>query len=381
MVGAHEDVFHKVLAAHGAAFGAHASACLGAVFVEEGAFHVSHVGDGDDHFIVGDGVLYTEVRSLVLDGCAAVVAVFVADFLQFAFDDAHQDIAVTEYLLATGDEAQFLFVFVLQFLAFHAGELAQTHLDDGLGLQFAELPGVHKSLLGLLDRFGFLDKLDNLVDDVDGTQETLQQVGTTLGLGHVELGAAGDHLFAVLDKVLDEVFEVEQHGTAMHQCNVVDGKGTLQLAELEELVEYHVGHNVVAQHIHHAGAFLVRLVAYVGDTDNLTVFYKLGLTFDHLAFVHAIGNGVCDDDVAAFVVHIDRGVGTEHHAAAACGVGVAHAIVAVYRASAGEVGSLDILHQLVNCDVVIVYVGYTAVEHLAQVVGGHIGCHTHGDAV
>ena len=167
----------------------------------------------------------------------------------------------------------------------------------------------------------------------------------------------------------------------MHQCDVVDGKGALQLTELEEFVEYHVGHYIVAQHIHHAGTFLVRLVAYVGDADNLAILYKLSLTLNHLAFVHAVGNGVGNDDVATFVVHIDRGVGTEHHTAAACGVGIAHAIVTVYRAAAGEVGGLDILHQLVNRDVVVIDIGNTAVEYFAQVVSGHVGCHTHGDAV
>ena len=151
VVSAHKDMFDKVFAAHRAAFGADTSASLRTVFVEESALDVSHVGDGDDHLVVGDGVLDAEVRGFVFDGCATVVAVFVADFFQLAFDDAHEHISVAEDFFAAGDETEFLVVFVLQFLAFHAGELTQTHLDNGLCLEFAELPGVHQALLGLFD--------------------------------------------------------------------------------------------------------------------------------------------------------------------------------------------------------------------------------------
>ena len=206
-------------------------------------------------------------------------------------------------------------------------------------------------------------------------------MGAAFGLGHVEFGAAGDHLLAVFNEILDKVFQVEEHGTAMHQGDVVDGKRALQFAELEEFVEDDVGDDVVTQHVHHSGAFFVGLIADVGDADNLAILDQLGLALDHLALVDAIRYGVCHDDVATLVVHIDGGVGTEHNAAAAGVVSVAHTVIAIDGAAAGEVGSLDVLHKLVDGDVVVVNVCYTAIEDFAQVMGGHIGGHTYGDAV
>ena len=155
----------------------------------------------------------------------------------------------------------------------------------------------------------------------------------------------------------------------------------MQFAELKKLVEDDIGDNIVAQHVNHAGTLFVGLVANVGNADNLAVFDKLGLTLDHLALVDTVGDGVGDDDVAAFIVHIDGGVGTKHHTATACGVSVAHPVVAVDSATAGKIGSFDILHQFLDCNIIIINESNATVEDFAQVVGGHVGGHTHSDTV
>ncbi len=137
----------------------------------------------------------------------------------------------------------------------------------------------------------------------------------------------------------------------------------------------------MAQDVDHAGALFVGLVADVGDADNLAVLDELSLTLDHLALVDTVRDGVCNDDVAAFVVHLDGGVGPQDDAAATGVVGIAHAVVAVDGAAAGEIGGFDVLHELVDSDVVVVDKGNATVEDFTQVVGGHVGGHTYGDAV
>ena len=124
MVGAHEDVFDEVFAADCATFGADTAAGLCTVFAEKGALDISHVRDGDDHLVVGDSVFDAEVMGFVTDGSATVVAVFFTYFLKFAFNDAHKDVSVAEDFFAASNETEFFVVFVLEFLAFHAGELA-----------------------------------------------------------------------------------------------------------------------------------------------------------------------------------------------------------------------------------------------------------------
>ena len=137
----------------------------------------------------------------------------------------------------------------------------------------------------------------------------------------------------------------------------------------------------MAQHIHHAGTFFVRLIAYVGDADNLAILHQLGLTLNHLAFVHPVRDGVCNYDVSAFVVNIYRGVGSQHHAAAACGICVTHAVVSVNDAATREIGGFNILHQLLNGDIAVFDIGDTAVKHFTQIVRGHVCGHTHRNTI
>ena len=381
MVGAGKDVLHEVFAAHGTALGSHAATALRAVLGEGGTLNITLVADGDDHLLVGDGVLDAEVGGIVFDGRAAIVAILLAQFLQFLFDDLHQHIVVAEYFLAALNEAHFLIVLVLQLLVLQAGKLGQTHVDDGAGLQVAELVALHQALAGLVGRLAGADECYYLVDDVDGAQQSGQDVGTLLGLGHLKARAAGHHLLAVLHKVLYQLLEVQQLRTAVHQRNIVHCEARLQLGELEQLVEDDIGHHIVAQHVDHTDAVLVALVADVEDAFNLTFLHQVGGLLDHLALVHTIGDGGGHNQVVAFGILLNSGVGAQDDAAAAGGIGLAHTVVAVDNAAQREVGRLDILHQTFDVDVIVVNVGHAAVQHLAQVVRGHIGGHADGDAV
>ena len=67
-------------------------------------------------------------------------------------------------------------------------------------------------------------------------------------------------------------------------------------------------------------------------------------------------------------------------APAACLVGFAHTAEAVDVGSGGEVGGFHVVHQFLDGDVRIVDVGDASVDDFAQVVCGHVGGHTDGDA-
>ena len=77
---------------------------------------------------------------------------------------------------------------------------------------------------------------------------------------------------------------------------------------------------------------------------------------------------------------LNLGLGAHHHAAAPGQVGLAHAAHAVDVSARGEVRSLDVLHQFLDGDVIVVDVGHAGVYHLGEVVRGHVGGHAHGDA-
>ena len=79
------------------------------------------------------------------------------------------------------------------------------------------------------------------------------------------------------------------------------------------------------------------------------------------------------------LARLNLGTSTHHHAAAACLVGLAHALHTIDERARGEVGSRDIVHQALHVDLRIVDVGDTAVDALAQVVGRDVRGHTHGN--
>ena len=81
----------------------------------------------------------------------------------------------------------------------------------------------------------------HLVDVVDGDDQSFEDVGTLLRLLQVVLGAADGYVVAVLDEVLDALLEVEQTGTTLDQCDIVDRERALQGCHLEQFVEQHIG--------------------------------------------------------------------------------------------------------------------------------------------
>ena len=73
-------------------------------------------------------------------------------------------------------------------------------------------------------------------------------------LAQVEHGAPCDHLAAVLQKDLDQVFQVAQLGLAINQGHHVHAEGVLQLGLLVQVVEHHLRHLAALEFNHQAHA-------------------------------------------------------------------------------------------------------------------------------
>ena len=81
-----------------------------------------------------------------------------------------------------------------------AGELAEAHVEDVLGLVDRELERLgHQADAGRGPVVGRPDEGDDLVDDVDGLEQALDQVGPLAGLVEPELAAPADDLDLVVD--------------------------------------------------------------------------------------------------------------------------------------------------------------------------------------
>ena len=76
---------------------------------------------------------------------------------------------------------------------------------------------------------------------------------------------------------------------------------------------------------------------------------------------------------------LDVGLGAHHHAAAARQHRLLHSLVAVDDTARGEVGTLDVVQQLLARDLRVVDIGAAGVDHLRKVVRSHVRGHTDGD--
>ena len=220
----------------------------------------------------------------------------------------------------------------------------------------------------------------NLVYDVDSLEQAFQNVGALECLFQLELGAPHHHLVAELHEVLYHFLEREGAGTSLDQGHVVDGETRLQRGIFEEHIEHHVGIGSHLERNLNPDALAVRKLKQVRNPLYLLVAHQLADVGDHIALVHHIRDFGHHYGLASVVCNFYLGAGTYHYAAAAGAVGVHDALAPHNDAARREIGALDIFHQLLGGDIGIVDVGADCVAYLAEVVGCHIGGHTHRDA-
>ena len=90
------------------------------------------------------------------------------------------------------------------------------------------------------------------------------------------------------------------------------------------------------------------MVADVGDTFYLLVADQFGDVLHQLALHNAVRQLRDDNPLASVVLGLDVGVRADNNTSPTRLVGIAHALVAVYRTARREVGRFDMLHQFVH---------------------------------
>ena len=182
------------------------------------------------------------------------------------------------------------------------------------------------------------------------------------------------------DKGIQQLAQVEDLRLAVYQCHGIDTEHRLHLGLLVEVIEHHLGILATAKLNHDAHTLFIRFVAQFGDAFNFLVFHQLGDLLDQPCLVHLIGN-LGDDDgfFAALVGRLNLGAGTHIHPATASTIGLHNTGAAINDAGGGEIRALDVFHQVVRGQAVVVDQREAAIYHFAQVVGRDIGGHAHGN--
>ena len=260
-------------------------------------------------------------------------------------------------------------------------ELAEPQVEDVLGLDVGELEGRgHEAGAGRGAVFGPADEGDHLVDDVDGLEQALDDVGPILRLPQSELGPPADDLDLVVDVGLQRLHEVERAGDAVDERHRVDGEVRLQRRVLVEVVEDDEAGRVLLELDHEPRLATGRLVVDVADALDRARLHELGdagRAHGDRRLVRHLG----DDDLvaAAAAPLLDLAHRPQPDGALAGAVGVDDPLAAHDQRAGGEVGALHELHQVVGRGVGVVDEVDGGVDHLAQVVGRDVGGHADRD--
>ena len=285
-----------------------------------------------------------------------------------------------EKVLVVGDRPAQARELLLDLVALEAGEAAQAHLEDGLGLLGREAKALDQALGGLSVGLRGADDGDDLVDVVEGHEVALEDVGARLGLLEVVARAAGHNVHLVVNVVAQDLGQREALGHAVHERQVVHAKGGLQGGELVEVVEDDLRHHALLELDDQADALLRGLVAHVGDALDALLVDELGDLLLQGALAHLIGNLGEDEAATAGLGGLNVRLGADGDRAAAGLVGLTDAVRAHDDRSRGEVGARHDLHELVNRDVRVIDEGTGGLNGLAEVVRRDVGGHAHGDA-
>ena len=379
------------------------------------ALGIATVGNGHHALFFGNQISDGQIHARRNDLGTTLVAEGFLDLLQLFNDDFHQTFMAVENAQQLTNLFQNLLILGEQFFVFQTGQAMQAHVENRLGLfgrqvvltiaqaEFltepvraagfgtrtfdhfdhrARRPGSRQqALLGFGRGRRLLDQLDHRINVGQRNRLTFEDVTALTGLAQLIHGTAGNHLAAVAYEGFQQLLEVQDLRLAIEQADHVDAENTLHLGLGIKVVEYHLGHFAPAQLDYHADTVLVRLIAQLGNTLKLLLFYQFGDLLDQTRLVELVGQfGNHDLLATANLVDIfDMAASTDVNATAPGTVGLNDARTTIDDTGGREVRPRNELHQLVDADIGIADHRQTAVDHFGQVVRRDIGRHTDGD--
>ena len=224
----------------------------------------------------------------------------------------------------------------------------ELQVEDGLGLDFAQRELRHQAAAGFRGVLRRADQLDDRIQIIQGNLVTEQEVFPLTSFPQVVLGAAADHVRAVVIKDF-EGFGQSQHARLPDVDRQQDHpEARLHLGLLVEIVQDHFGLLAALQLENDAHSVAVALVADVGDAFDLLVLDQLGGPLDQPRLVDLIRN-LRDDDLLAILAHVlDRGPRPHHERSSAGAVRFQDSCPPVNKSAGRKIRPGNHLHQLVE---------------------------------
>ena len=271
-------------------------------------------------------------------------------------------------------------VFGLDFIALEAGQLVETHVENGFGLNLAEAEFFHQAFLRFVAVFGVANDADDFIHVIHGEQEAFEDMCAGFCLVEVELRAAGDHLEAVVDEALEHLFEVHYARFAVVDGEHDGAEGGFHLCVFVDGVEHYARHGGSFEFDYQADAFFAGLVADVGNAVEHLVAHQVNHFLNQQGFVQRIGDLGDDDAGFTVIIFFDFGFAAHFDFAAAGGVEVADRAETMDHAAGREVGAFDVFAKVFDGCFRVVDQVNGSVYHFAEVVRRNVGGHSDRDS-
>ena len=160
------DMFDEIFVTGFTSLRAYAATVLRTELRKRCTLDVSHVRDGDDHFVIGIEIFRIELFRSIYDFRTTVVAVFFFHFNQLVLDDLLAEFLVAQNFFEVSDLLHQVFVFGMELILHQSGELAQAHFYDSTCLDFAQVEAGHQVRDSFVRSLGGTDNADYLVNVV-----------------------------------------------------------------------------------------------------------------------------------------------------------------------------------------------------------------------
>ena len=201
------NVFGEVLLTGAGTTNAYSTPALSTEVRLQGALDIAQMRHSDNHWVVGIELLRIELGVRELNLSATLVAILLFHILQLVLHHLLTELWFIEYALQVSYEFFEVGILLTQFIDTQTSELTKTHINDSLRLQFVDSETLLQSTLGIAWSLRGTDNLYYLVNIIDSDNQALENVGTSLSLSLLKLGATNGDIMTVLNEVLDALLQ------------------------------------------------------------------------------------------------------------------------------------------------------------------------------
>ena len=210
-----------------------------------------------------------------------------------------------------------VFVFLADLHLLKPAQIAQPHIEDGVGLDVGELERLHQDRLRLILA---ADDFDDLVEIQISDQVAAQDFEPMLDLRQPMPRAAQQNVAAVREPLAQRLGQAEHLGNAAIDQHVhVERYAAFELGELEQALHQQRWIDRARARLEHDAHVFGQLVAHVGKERQFLLVDQLGDALDQAHLLHLPGN-FRDHDLIGAAAGILGGPARAHAKRAAPGM-------------------------------------------------------------